>query len=136
MVEIDWVQAAVEAPLAAVLALVLYKCYRARVRLSVDSPCSKCCGWKLRLDMPGAASENARATSDESEAQTPKNEGNRRENVVEQLAAWNAAPEGHFPTAEARLEERPPNSDRLEAKRCDPREIVCCGGFEAHLANR
>jgi hypothetical protein len=57
MPEINWLQAVIEAPLAVVLALCIYKCYRARVRVGLDSPCFKWCSLKFKLDMPGALRE-------------------------------------------------------------------------------
>lgn len=81
--EVNWVQLAIEAPLSALVVLTLYKCYRARVRLKLDS---ECCAWlfphlrvKLDYTMPGAGdcvpntpnTRSASASSDDSSPGTP-----------------------------------------------------------------
>lgn len=77
--EVNWVQLAVEAPLSALVVLTLYKCYRARVRLKLDS---ECCAWlfphlrvKLDYTMPGAGDPAPAAlsvsSSDETTPGTP-----------------------------------------------------------------
>lgn len=143
MTEINWIQACIEAPLAVCLAVLLYKCYRARMKLSFDSPCSRCCGLKFKMDMPGAMSESERTASDDSEytppktrSQTAQAHGQGSENVVRESATRKTLTQGDFATAEASLEKRPTNGNRLETERCDPCEIVCCGRLETNLANR
>ena len=49
--QINWVQLAIEAPLSAFIVLTLYKCYRARVRLKLDSECCKWLFPHLRLNL-------------------------------------------------------------------------------------
>ena len=76
--EVNWVQLAIEAPLSALVVLTLYKCYRARGRLKLDS---ECCLWlfphlrvKLDYTMPGAgdpAPALSVASSDETSSGTP-----------------------------------------------------------------
>ena len=67
--EIDWVTIAIEAPASALLVIILYKCYRARVRVRYDSECSKCWGMcpmlRLRLEYtaPGQSAPSAQSHS-------------------------------------------------------------------------
>ena len=42
MEDVDWVNIAIEAPLSALLLVILYKCYRARVEGHLDSECHRC----------------------------------------------------------------------------------------------
>ncbi len=117
MAEINWVQACIEAPLAVCLAVLLFKCYRARLRISFDSPCSKCCGLKFKMEMPGTLSE--RNLSDDSMAensqesrqrprtrsQTANAHGEGSKDIVGERARSETLTQGDFASAEASLEE-------------------------------
>ena len=112
--EVDWLQAAIEAPIAVLFAVFLYKCYRARVRLRVDSPCSRCCGLAFKLEMPGEVSRSS----------SEQGEGERGEDVVDQSAGGHGLAQCDFSTDETRLEEGPTNRDRFQTERCDAREVI------------
>lgn len=113
---IDWVQACVEAPLAVILALLVYKCYRARVKLSFDSPCSRCCGLRMKVEMPGDVS---RSESDSSE---PKGEGG--EDIVRERAAHDIAHVRELATGESGLEQRARDADRFQREGREASKVI------------
>lgn len=82
MVEVDWLQAAVEAPLACLLALFIIKCYRSRVRLSFNSPCFRFCGVVLKMEMPGNDGLTKSDSADSGEIQLTKDHADRAEDIV------------------------------------------------------
>lgn len=115
MTSINWFQAAVEAPLAACVAVFLYKCYRARVRLGCDSPCSKWCGMKFKIEMPGEITDARRTPSDDLDLHLAAAEGHGdgSEHVVEQRTSGDSATVGDFAAGEASLEEGTTNGHRF-----------------------
>ena len=92
--------------------------------------------------MPGALSDTNRQASDESDVRDvigvvgTEQHRDGSQHIVHQGTANNASTMTDFPTAETRLEEGTTNSHGLQTERCDPREIICCGGLKADLANR